>query len=67
MKKLLQITGWLSGAIGLVLIILGIIAVLAGGILFNHYWSNYFYPAGVFLLFGIFVFMGDYLYCHKAE
>jgi len=58
MKKLLQILAWLSGAVGAILIVLAVIAVLAGGILFNHWWSNYLYPAGVFLVLGIYLFLG---------
>jgi hypothetical protein len=59
MKNTLKILGWLCGAIAIVMMILGIIAVFAGGIFMNHMWSNYFYPAYNFLLLGIFLFVGS--------
>jgi hypothetical protein len=58
MKNLLKLLAWLSGAIGIVMMILGTVAVLAGGIFWNHMWSTYFYPAYHFLLLGIFLFLG---------
>jgi hypothetical protein len=58
MKNTLKMLAWLSGAIGIILMIIGIIAVAAGGILWNHMWSNYFYPAYNFLLLGIFLLLG---------
>jgi len=58
MKNTLKILAWLSGAIGIIMMIIGTIAVLAGGILWNHMWSSYFYPAYNFLLLGIFLFLG---------
>jgi hypothetical protein len=58
MKNTLRMLAWLSGAIGIIMMIVGIIAVAAGGILWNHMWSNYFYPAYNFLLLGIFLCMG---------
>jgi hypothetical protein len=58
MKKTLTIMGWLSGGLGGLLMLLGVIAVLAGGILMNHYWSNYFYPGCGFVLLGAFLFIG---------
>ena len=58
MKKNLKLLAWLSGAIGIIMMIIGIIAVAAGGILWDHMWSSYFYPAYNFLLLGIFLFMG---------
>ena len=58
MKKTTVTLAWASGAIGILLIILGIIARLAGGILLNHWWSNYFYPGAVFVILGIFFFLG---------
>jgi len=58
MKKLLEALAWTSGAVGALMIILGVISRLAGGILFQHRWSNYFYPGGVFVVLGIFLFMG---------
>ncbi len=58
MKKLVKLAAWLSGTVGALMMLLGIIARLAGGILMNHWWSNYFYSAEIFLLLGIFLFMG---------
>lgn len=48
---------WLNGAIGIIMMIVGIIAVAVGGILWNHMWSSYFYPAYNFLLLGIFLLL----------
>ena len=59
MKSKLKLSAWISGAIAMVMMLLGIIAVFAGGILMNHMWSNYFYPAYNFLLLGIFLFLGS--------
>ena len=61
MKNTLKLLAWPSGAIGIIMMIIGIIAVAAGGILWNHMWSNYFYPAYNFLLLGIFLFLGAML------
>jgi hypothetical protein len=58
MKNTLKLLAWLSGAIGIIMMIVGTIAVFAGGILWNHMWSSYFYPAYNFLLLGIFLFLG---------
>jgi len=57
MKNLLKIAAWISGAIGVILILLGVIAVLAGDRFLGHFWANYFYPAYNFLLLGIFCFL----------
>jgi len=57
MKNILKNLAWISGGIGIVMMIIGIIAVAAGGILWNHMWSSYFYPAYNFLLLGIFLFL----------
>lgn len=57
MKNKLKLLGWISGAIGIAMMLIGIIAVFAGGILLNHMWSNYFYPAYNFLLLGTFLFL----------
>ncbi len=59
MKNTLKNIAWLSGAIGIVMMILGVISVIAGGVLWNHMWSNYFYPAYNFLLLGIFLFLAS--------
>ena len=58
MKNNLQLMAWISGGIGIIMMLIGIISVFAGGILLNHLWSNYFYPAYNFLLLGIFLFLG---------
>ena len=58
MKKLIIWAGWVSGAIGALLMLLGLIAKLAGGIMLNHLWSNYFYPGTSFVVLGIFLFLG---------
>lgn len=65
MKKVFQTIAWISGAVAIIMMILGIIAVLAGGILWNHMWSTYFYPAYNFLLLGIFLFIADLSCCKK--
>ena len=57
MKNTLKMLAWFSGSIGIIMMVIGTIAVLAGGILWNHMWSNYFYPAYNFLLLGIFLFV----------
>jgi hypothetical protein len=57
MKNKLKLFGWICGAIAIVMMLVGIIAVFAGGIFMDHRWSNYFYPAYNFLLLGIFLFV----------
>jgi len=59
MKNTLKLLAWLSGAIGIIMMIVGTIAVFAGGILWNHMWSNFFYPALNFLFLGLFFFRGS--------
>lgn len=61
MKKLLEVWAWTSGAIGAIMMILGVISRLAGGILWQHRWSNYFYPGGVFIVLGVFLFIGAFI------
>jgi hypothetical protein len=58
MKNTLKMLAWLSGAIGIIMMLVGIIALTAGGILWEHMWSSYFYPSYNFLLLGIFLFLG---------
>ncbi|HPT14086.1 MAG TPA: hypothetical protein PK796_04785 [Bacteroidales bacterium] len=67
MKRLLQTLAWISAAAGIVLLILGIIAVFAGGILWNHMWSTYFYPASTFIVLGIFLLLAEMSCCCKKE
>jgi hypothetical protein len=57
MKNILHIAAWVTGSIGIMMMFLGIIAFLAGGILFGHLWSNYFFPAYNFILLGTFFFL----------
>ncbi len=59
MQNTLKLLAWLSGGLGIILMLLGVIAVLAGNKLFGHFWENYFYPAYNFLLLGIFLFLAD--------
>jgi hypothetical protein len=58
MKNALKILAWVSGGVGIIMMLLGIIAVLNGDRFMGHFWSNYFYPAYNFLLLGIFLFVG---------
>lgn len=55
MKNLLKAGGFISGAIGLIFLILGVIAVLNGRVFLGHYWSNYFFSAQTFFFAGIFL------------
>jgi hypothetical protein len=48
---------WINGAVGLILMLLGIIAVINGDRFLGHFWSNYFYPAYNFILLGMFFFL----------
>ena len=48
---------WISGGIGIVMMLLGVIAVLNDNHFLGHFWQNYFYPAYNFLLLGIFLFL----------
>lgn len=57
MKNILKLLAWFCGAIGIVVMIIGSIAVLSGGILWMHRWSNYFYLAYNFITLGIFFFL----------
>ena len=61
MKKLLETLAWASGAVGIIMMILGVISRLTGGILWNHWWSNYFYPGTAFIILGIFFFLGVFM------
>ncbi len=69
MKRLLVLLGWATGAVGVIMMIMGVIAVFTGGILFDHMWSNLFYPGSSFIMLGIFLFLGALLYdgCCKEE
>ena len=58
MKNLLRVSGWICGVIVLIMMLLGVISVFAGGIFLNHHWMNYFYPGSMFVVLGIFLFLG---------
>ncbi|NVO18466.1 MAG: hypothetical protein HXX13_02135 [Bacteroidetes bacterium] len=57
MRNFFKIMAWINGLVGLILMLLGIIAVIAGDRFLGHFWSNYFYPAYNFILLGIFFFL----------
>jgi uncharacterized membrane protein len=67
MKKLLQTIAWICAGVGTVMLILGVIAVLAGGILWNHMWSTYLYPASTFIVLGIFFLLANMSCCDRKE
>jgi hypothetical protein len=67
MKNLLKIFAWINGAVGIILMLLGIIAVIAGDRFLGHFWSNYFYPAYDFIVLGIFLFLGVLVMKDKKE
>ncbi|MBE0676060.1 MAG: hypothetical protein IH591_15500, partial [Bacteroidales bacterium] len=58
MRKILTILAWLIGGLGGLMMFTGAIAVLAGGILWDHYWSSYFFPGCGFVVLAIFIFLG---------
>ena len=45
---------WINGGVAIILMLLGIIAVLAGNSFLGHFWTSYYYPAYNFTLLGIF-------------
>jgi hypothetical protein len=57
MRNIFKILAWINGGIGIILMLLGGVAVLAGDRFLGHFWSNYFYPAYNFILLGIFFFL----------
>ena len=57
MKNTIKILAWTSGCVGIIMMLLGSIAVLNGDRFLGHFWSNYFYPAYNFILLGIFLFV----------
>jgi hypothetical protein len=57
MKGITKILAWVSGSVGMIMMLLGTIAVLNGDRFLGHFWSNYFYPAYNFILLGIFLFV----------
>lgn len=57
MKNTLKILAWVSGGIGMIMMLLGIIAALNNNHFLGHFWSSYFYPAYNFILLGVFLFV----------
>ncbi len=57
MKNGLKILAWISGGVGVIMMLLGIIAALNDNHFLGHFWSSYFYPAYNFILLGIFLFL----------
>ncbi|HSV88277.1 MAG TPA: hypothetical protein VLH61_06510 [Bacteroidales bacterium] len=62
MVKILTILGWLSGAVGVVMMLLGVISVFAGGVFLDSHWKNYFYPGVGFVILGVFGFVATWHY-----
>jgi hypothetical protein len=58
MKKFLEWGAWAVGAVGVIFMLLGVIARLAGGIILNHMWDNYFDTGVGFIILGIFLLLG---------
>jgi hypothetical protein len=54
MKKYLKILAWASAGIGILMMLLGSIAVLNDNHFLGHFWSSFFYPAYNFIQLGIF-------------
>jgi len=59
MKNVFKILAWVNGGVGIIMMLLGSIAVLNGDRFLGHFWSNYFYPAYNFILLGIFLFLAS--------
>ncbi len=57
MKNGLKILAWISGGVGIIMMLLGIIAAINDNHFLGHFWSSYFYPAYNFILLGIFFFV----------
>lgn len=55
MKKLLKIFAMISGLIGVIMVLLGVIALFNNRIFIGHSWVNYFYAAQTFLFAGVFL------------
>ncbi|HEX7410549.1 MAG TPA: hypothetical protein VF298_00225 [Bacteroidales bacterium] len=67
MKNYFKIGAWLCAIVAGAMMLLGIIAVIAGGRFLEHRWANYFYPAYNFLLAGIFLLLFYIVYNDKKE
>jgi hypothetical protein len=66
MKKMFEYGAWVTGVAGVILMLLGMIARLAGGIVMNHRWDNYFDTGVGFIILGIF-FLLAWLVWGKCE
>ncbi len=55
MKNLLKVLAMISGLVGVILLILGIIAIFNCRTFLGHLWGNYFYAAQTILIAGIFL------------
>jgi hypothetical protein len=67
MKNILKISAWVIGGIGIMMMLLGIIAVINDNHFLGHFWQSYFYPAYNFLLLGIFLFVAVLVMKDKVE
>jgi uncharacterized membrane protein len=67
MKFYLKTAAWISTGIAIVLMLIGIIAKLSGGAIFNHWWGNYYYPSHNFLLLGVVLLLFAIVGCEKKE
>jgi len=67
MKNYFKIGAWLCSLVAAVMMLMGIIAVVAGGIFLQHKWDTYFYPAYNFLLAGILLLLFYIVYNDKKE
>jgi hypothetical protein len=69
MKKLLEWGTWLVGAAGILMMLFGVIARLAGGVLLMHKWYNYFDVGVGFIILGIFLLLSILVWnqCKKEE
>lgn len=57
MKRVLVILAWLSGAVGMTMMMMGLIILFTGDTLWSHTCANFIYPGTSFLILGIFFFM----------
>ncbi|MCX6244143.1 MAG: hypothetical protein NTU98_05500 [Bacteroidetes bacterium] len=66
MKTLYKILAWICTAFAAVLMLLSIVAFLAGGRIFNAYWNTYYWSLTNFLMFAV-VFLLFYLAACKEK
>ncbi|MFZ5430236.1 MAG: hypothetical protein ACOZDD_08390 [Bacteroidota bacterium] len=57
MKRVLVILAWLSGAVGMTMMLMGLIVLFTGETLWSQTCSNFVYPGTSFIVLGIFFFM----------